>query len=99
MVLLKAGSRPKVWEQFNHGIPQRTRLAKYGGSDQAWYAMCLGHNEAVWDQADGVYSFRNDIAPKGGELPSGARIVIFHGGKDPWDEHCQKIGWIRKHYQ
>jgi hypothetical protein len=99
MFLLKAGSRPQVWEKFHPRLsPRTTRNAGLGGSDQAWYAHILGANEAVWGKKDGVYSFRNDIATNNNRLPSDARIVLFHGRRDPWDEECRTINWVQRHY-
>lgn len=99
MFLLKAGSRPQVWKRFvPHRTPKETRRAGYGGSDQGWYGLILGHNEATWGKKDGVYSYRNDIATNNNRLPSDARIVLFHGGKDPWDERCRTIKWVETYY-
>lgn len=98
MFLLTAGARPDVWRRFNKKTPYLTRRAGFGGSDQAWYALALGPNEAVWDERQGVYSFRNQIATRQNRLPSNARIVLFHGRRDPWDSECQSVDWVRKHY-
>jgi hypothetical protein len=99
MFMLKAGSRPQVWEQFNPRLsPRTTRVNGLGGSDQAWYALILGPNEARWGKKDGVYSFRNDIATNNNRLPGDARIVLFHGRRDPWDHECCRIDWVKKHY-
>jgi hypothetical protein len=99
MFLLRAGSRPQVWEKFHPRLtPKETRNAGLGGSDQAWYAMILGANEATWGKKDGVYSFRNDIATNRNLLPSDARIVLFHGRRDPWDAECRTINWVQRYY-
>jgi hypothetical protein len=60
----------------------------------------LGPNEPKFTERDGVYSYRNQIAPRGGWLPPNARIVIMHGHVDPWDPHMQrKHSWIKEHYR
>jgi hypothetical protein len=100
MWMLRAGSRVKVWKTFDPQRSPRLGLAKrYFGSDQAWIATCLGPNEKRWTRADGVYSYRNEIAPKGGALPADARIVFFHGRHDPWHSDIQaKHAWVREHW-
>lgn len=101
MFLLQAGTRRKVWEQFDPRVsPMRTRQARYIGSDQAWLGLCLGKGECKWTAADGVYSFRNEIQNKRpARLPGNARIVIFHGAFDPWMPAVQRAHpWIASHY-
>lgn len=98
--MLKAGSRPRVWEDFDQDTsPMATKRALLFGSDQAWIAYCLGDQEATWDARDGVLSYRNDIAPRGGRLPSAARVVFFHGRVDPWSPEAQRLPWVREHYR
>lgn len=101
--MLRAGTRTKVWDKFD---PIRSlvagRKAGYIGSDQAWIGVCLGPHEQKWTAADGVYSFRNQIAaPKGnGRLPKGARVVSFHGKFDPWAADVRRAyPWIAEHYR
>lgn len=102
MILLRAGARPQVWTDFDPASSPRLALqARCFGSDQGWISYCLGPGEARWTQADGVYSFRNDIYPRGlGRLPSGARIVFFHGHVDPWSAYAQQnCPWVREAYR
>jgi hypothetical protein len=101
LILHKAGTRPQLWEQFDPLTSPVLGLQKhYIGSDQAWIGVCLGPNEVKFTHADGVYSYRNQIAPHGGSLPPTARLVIMHGNVDPWDPHMQrKHSWIREHYR
>ena len=101
MMLLRSGSRPAVWTQFDpvHSPRAATRLG-YLGSDQAWIGACLGPDEPKWTADDGVLSFRIDVeARPGGGLPEGAKIVFFHGREDPWDASVQeRVGWVREHW-
>lgn len=101
MFLLRAGTRTKAWERFNPiTSPRLSRAKRYIGSDQGWLGVCLGPNEKKWSASDGVYSYRNQIAPKGGKLPANARIVLFHGRLNPWDREIQqKHEWVRRFYQ
>lgn len=99
MILLTAGSRPKVWTQFDPVVsPQQSVAAHAWGSDQGWISYCLGGGEAKWSKADGVYSFRNDLKQEM-PLPRGARIVMFHGVHDPWGSVAQQKPWVRAHYR
>jgi hypothetical protein len=99
--LLRAGSRQRVWTEFDPAhSPRRAHAAGCRGSDQGWIAHCLGPNEAKFSLTDGVYSYRNHVLPKGGELPDAARIVIFHGKHDPWDADVQqRHAWVRQHWR
>jgi hypothetical protein len=99
MMLLKAGARPQVWEKFDPKTsPAKAQASGNFGSDQAWISYCLGKGEAKWTQADGVFSFRNEIQRKGGALPGHARIVMFHGNIDPWHREAQRLPWVRQHW-
>ena len=97
----KAGTRLKLWETFNPlTSPVLGLKLKYIGSDQAWIGACLGPNEPKFTAADGVYSYRNQILPRGGHLPPGTRMVIMHGHHDPWTVNMQtRHAWIKEHYR
>lgn len=101
MVLFDAGARPQLWEDFHPDFsPRQSRGKGYFGSDQAWMALCLGPGEKKWTARDGVLSFRNEVQPRGGRLPPGARIVFFHGAYDPWQARTQAMApWIREHWR
>lgn len=101
MVYMRAGARRQVFEQFDAlESPKVGKALGYIGSDQAWIAACLGPHEKKWTGADGVWSFRNEIQHKGGQLPAGARIVIFHGSVDPWHTGTRaRYSWVREHYR
>jgi hypothetical protein len=101
MMLLRAGARPQVWTEFDPATsPQLALRARCFGSDQGWISYCLGPGEARWTQADGVYSFRNDIMPANvARLPANARIIFWHGHVDPWSNYAQaNCPWVREHY-
>lgn len=99
MFLLSSGSRRQVWEQFDPQTSPAATLAdgQCNGSDQGWVSYCLGTGEATWSAADGVYSFKNEV--KRGELPTNARIVLFHGSMKPWSPDAQRIAWVARHYR
>jgi hypothetical protein len=102
MFLLRAGSRPQVWTDFDpRRSPDLAYEAGFFGSDQAWLSYCLGRDEARWARHDGVVSFRNEIRQSGSkELPAGTRVVVFHGELDPWHPFAQaRYAWVREHYR
>jgi hypothetical protein len=100
MLLMNAGARQQVWDTFDSDVsPQKSVADGYFGSDQAWIASCLGPNERTWSSVDGVYSFLNDVRPKGtGSIPSDARIVNFAGMQKPW-HHVHRCEWVRSNYK
>jgi len=113
MFMMKAGARREVWDHFNRDISLRQcRETGFVGTDQAWIGTALGPDEAVWTEADGVYSLARHIASakelpdrarrKGTTigLPDNARIVFFHGARDPSQPELQrKHPWIAQHWQ
>lgn len=100
MILMTAGARKQVWEDFNPKTsPAAAKALGYLGSDQAWIGARLGAMEHKWTAKDGVYSYRNEIAPKQGKLPENARIAIFHGHIDPDMPQAQKLNWVRENYR
>lgn len=100
MYLLTAGARSRVWTEFDPKVsPQLAYHARQYGSDQGWIGYCLGGGEARWTSRDGVYSFRNEIAPRQNRLPGNARIVFFHGQYDPWSPQVRNTcPWVKEAY-
>jgi hypothetical protein len=99
MMLLKAGARTVVWNNFNpKHSPRLAQSSGNFGSDQAWISFCLGRGEKKWSRIDGVYSYRNEIMRRGSMLPPDARIVMFHGLTDPWSPEAQRLSWVRQHW-
>lgn len=104
--MLTAGARPKVWESFDpETSPAISHAAKCRGSDQGWMSYVLGTGEATWDKSDGVYSFQDEITKRHpaflrmAQLPSNAKVVVFHGPIDPWSKEAGRVSWIREHYR
>jgi hypothetical protein len=87
MLMMTAGARPHVFEQFDAKAAAKAS-AQLFGSDQAWISAMLG-DEATWSEADGVYWVGrwDHAAPvPGGLLPGRAK---------PWDVIPQhKLGRI-----
>lgn len=101
LILHRAGTRRQLWEKFDPKTSPNLGLAKrYIGSDQAWIGVCLGPDEPKFTSADGVYSYRNQIAPRGGHLPSNAKIIVMHGHLDPWSPQMRmKHRWLTESYK
>lgn len=96
MVLMTAGSRPQVWDDFDPLVsPRMARVSGKVGSDQSWISYKLP-GEATWGPEDGVYSYRKDIENTG-VLRKDARVVVFHGRTDPWTTG-QRLPWVREHW-
>lgn len=81
MMLIKAGCRPQVFEDFTQN---GANIAGdiYVGSDQAWLAFSLGRKEKVWSERDGVFWYGplyQSIAKK-----TTPRILFFPGKIKPW---------------
>lgn len=100
MWLLRTGTRTKVWEDFDpRTSPQQAFAAGKFGSDQGWLSHCLGKGEATWTREDGVYSYNVHLRRPPVPLPPSARIVMFHGGTDPWSPEAQRLSWVREHWR
>lgn len=101
MMLMTTGARSQVFEDFDpERSPRLAMAAGNNGSDQGWIQYRLGRHEARWTRFDGVYGYRTDMKGRQKTLPEGARIVIFHGKPDPWDEGARAASpWIAEHYR
>jgi hypothetical protein len=95
MMLIRAGCRPQVFETFNQAAALESG-ALFCGSDQAWLAHCLGWNEKVWDEADGVYFFGSRYARLRRAVPP--RVLFFPGNVKPWDV-ARIDPFTRQHYR
>jgi hypothetical protein len=84
MMLIKAGCRPQVYEDFDQAGADASGSA-FHGSDQAWLAHKLGWNEATWTDEIHFFrpgSFSNKLKPS---------ILFFPGKRKPWDYAPYKI--------
>ncbi len=100
MLEMTAGARPQVWQSFDpKRSPLATKTAGRFGSDQGHISHVLGKGEATWTTADGVYSYNVHLRNKTNTLPANARMVMWHGGRDPWGPDGQKLAWVREHWR
>lgn len=82
MMLIKAGCRPKVYDDFTlKGAVEAG--SKFVGSDQAWLAHKLGWKEKVWDEGDGVWWFGSRYRKCHRKVTP--RLLFFPGKPKPWD--------------
>jgi hypothetical protein len=111
---MEPGTQSFVWESFD-SIKSPTLATRKGcrGSDQGWMTYCYGNRFPSWGANDGVYSYmefvprrRNrgtgafQFRPPVRQLPVNAKLVVFTGKPDPWDEEASHASpWIREHYR
>lgn len=111
LMLQTPGAKRYVWDRFIANPVGVMAAADADGwwakvnSDQAaaTYLMKDDHDVATWTQADGIYAYRV-FAGKHGErgqtLPEGAKIVSFHGPRDPSIADLQaKSPWIAEFWR
>jgi hypothetical protein len=92
MMMLRAGARPKVYENFT-ATGARVAGQHFVGSDQAWISHILGPNEATWSLEDGV------IWHVGWRCHS-PRLMFFPGFTKPADfVVLGKDEWMNEHYR
>jgi len=95
IVLLTAGARPQLYEDFDPQIHPKKLKRKWGGDDQEWANYKLDRtDEACWTEADGIYDARRFKT----KLPDNARIVFFPGSYIPQMEKAKRQHpWISEY--
>lgn len=91
MILLTAGARSKVYQDFTPDAAAKAGQ-RYLGSDQAWIAWCLGPEERTWDDKDGLCWFN-------GPRIADPRIMFFPGGSKPWKLAQLGNEAVARHYR
>lgn len=81
MMLIKAGCRPQVYEDFT-AEGARISGEEFVGSDQAWLAHKLGNREKVWSEKDGVFWYGSLYRALSKKVKP--RILFFPGKVKPW---------------
>lgn len=94
LMLLKAGCRPQLYDDFNQSAADVSGAA-FHGSDQAWIAHKLGPNEATWGEADGVWHLHRYLQHVRKVKP---RILFFPGKRKPW-ELAPVFPFMRENYR
>lgn len=101
LIYLHRNTMAHVWMDFDPVLAaDAISRTKYIGSDQAWIACCLnGEMPPRWDRKHGVLSYKRDCRRQR-DLPSGARVVFFHGEVDPSLKELQlRHPWIVQHWR
>jgi len=110
VMLITPGAKDDVWQRWKANPKQIYREADADGwgpkvnSDQAIACYLMKDQEIpVWTQADGIVAYRvfaGKYGERGHQLPEGARIVSFHGPRDPSvPDLQQKSPWIQEHWR
>lgn len=96
IMMIRAGYAPEVWKDFSL---EAARKAPYDSfpDDQGWLHHKLP-NAAGWTvgKESGIYAFQKPGWPKGFELPTDARLVVFPGWRDP--KSFAHLSWIKKNW-
>ncbi len=110
LMLITPGAKDEVWRTFAQDPVGILKAADDDGwwgkvnSDQAVACYLMKDQEIpVWTQEDGIYAYRvfaGKHGDRGQVLPEGARIVSFHGPRDPsLPDLQQKSPWINTHWR
>lgn len=105
LMMLRAGAYPEVWRDFSVDAASKVPFDSFP-DDQGWIWDRLP-NAAGWKCGidSGVFVFRKPGWPSfdrkmkrgGDDLPKGARLVTFSGGRSPkkFDRH---LDWVKKNW-
>jgi hypothetical protein len=96
LMMLRPGVHPEVWSDFTVDVAAKVPFYEFP-DDQGW----LWHkvpDAAGWKAgpSSGVYAFQKPGWPKGNDLPTDARLVVFPGWRSP--EKFFHVPWIKKHW-
>lgn len=110
VMLITPGAQEPLWQRWKANPKGIFKAAEEDGwgprtnSDQAIACYLLKDQDVpVWTQADGIYAYRvfaGKHGDRGQVLPSDARLVSFHGPRDPSQKELQaKSPWIMQHWR
>ena len=110
VMLITPGAKEDVWQRYMSDPKRAFREADADGwgpkvnSDQALACYLMKDQEIpVWTTDDGILAYRvfaGKHGDRGQVLPAGARIVSFHGPRDPSvPDLQQKSPWILEHWR
>lgn len=104
--MIRAGAHPEVWRDFSIEAAGKVPFYEFP-DDQGWIWHKLP-NAAGWKCGidSGVFVFRKPGWPSfdrkmgrdGDELPKGARLVTFSGGRSPQKE-VKHLSWVRENWR
>lgn len=97
MIMLLAGARPDIYEDFGADCDEERRKQGLNTTDQWWISARLSERTPSWDWRDGVL---NASLIGGPDLPAHARIVLFPGNRQPsWAKTQKDFPWLKTHYR
>jgi hypothetical protein len=95
MMLIRAGCRPDVFDDFNQAAALESG-SLFCGSDQAWLMHKLGPGMPTWDESDGAYWFGGKYRQLGHKAKP--RVLFFPGSMKPWT--ATKLDrFVSEHYR
>lgn len=105
LMMIRAGAHPEVWTDFSVEAASKVPFFEFP-DDQGWI-WHKAPDAAGWKCGieSGVFVFRKPGWPSfdrkmktgGDELPKGARLVTFSGGRSP--EKYKHLDWIRENWR
>lgn len=95
MMLIRAGCRPQVFEEFTEKEAVEAGR-RFVGSDQAWLAHKLGWGEQTWDEWDGVCWFGGTYQSR--HRNPAPRVLFFPGSMKPW-QAAKFDSFTAEHYR
>lgn len=97
IMMLDAGARPDIYEQFGPVCDRERRDKGFSTTDQWWISERVGEDCAVFTNEEGVL---NASLIGGSELPDNARIVLFPGNRHmSWPKTQEEFPWLRTYYR
>lgn len=104
LMMIRAGAHPEVWNDFSLDAAAKTAHYEFP-DDQGWIWAKLP-SAAGWKCGvdSGVFVFRKPGWPSfdrkmkrgGDDLPNGARLVTFSGGRSP--EKYKHLDWVKENW-
>lgn len=105
LMMIRSGAHPEVWSDFS--VEAASKVAFYEFPDDQGWIWHKMPNAAGWKcgPESGVYVFRKPgwpsfdrkMARGGDELPEGARLVTFSGGRSPLK--YKSLPWVQEHWR
>ena len=102
-LLMDAGAMPQVWADFHAnptGVWEAAKKAGWSCSDMSVIGLYFDKvRPPTLGPKEGLVAYWRDVKPKG-QLPPGARAVLFYGNDNPGDAKVQaKNPWIKEHWR
>lgn len=96
LMMLRGGHHHEVWDHFSVDTARKTKYFEFP-DDQNWIWTMLP-SAVTWQvgPTSGIYSFQKRGWPGNDRLPTGARMVVFPGWRDP--SKFTKLDWVREHW-